>query len=130
MHRTRSAVRTGLCLVALSLLLPLPVEAQPSVNGRLPLPNGVPLGDYGGLVFMIGLLVTHMILLAIVQYSHTYLSGWIGQTIIKDIRIKLYQHLLKLRLKFFDKTPIGRFVTSTCFVIERKTARDWNLPYI
>lgn len=78
----------------------------------------VPVGDYNGLVFMVILLIAHLILLAIVQYLHTYLSGWIGQTIIKDIRIKLYHHLIKLRLKYFDNTPIGRLVTRNISDIE------------
>jgi ATP-binding cassette subfamily B protein len=59
-----------------------------------------------------------MFLQAIVQWAHTYYSGWIGQVIIKDIRVRLYQHLLKLRLKFFDNTPIGRLVTRNISDIE------------
>lgn len=78
----------------------------------------VPQGDYNGLVFILGILVTHLIVLAIVQYSHTYLSGWFGQVIIRDIRVKLYKHLLSLKLKFFDKTPIGRLVTRNVSDIE------------
>lgn len=99
--------------VVLAALVPLrPVLVQRAID------NYVPLGDYGGLVYMVGLLVIHMILLAIVQYSHTYMSGWVGQTIIKDIRTKLYEHLLKLKLKFFDNTPIGRLVTRNVSDIE------------
>lgn len=52
------------------------------------------------------------------QYAHTYYSGWLGQTIIKDIRLQLYQKILILRLKFFDKTPIGRLVTRNISDIE------------
>jgi len=78
----------------------------------------VPKGDYSGLVTMLIILVLHLILSAVVQYAHTYLSGWVGQTIIKDIRIKLYNHILRLKLKFFDKTPIGRLVTRNVSDIE------------
>lgn len=59
------------------------------------------LGDRDGLLRIIYILVGLMILQAIVQWAHTYYSGWIGQVIIKDIRVRLYKHLLKLRLKFF-----------------------------
>jgi ATP-binding cassette subfamily B protein len=52
------------------------------------------------------------------QYIHTYLSGKIGQFVIRDIRVKLYAHLVSLRLKFFDKTPIGRLVTRTISDVE------------
>ncbi|HEX6890335.1 MAG TPA: ABC transporter ATP-binding protein, partial [Chryseolinea sp.] len=55
---------------------------------------------------------------AIAQYAHTYLSGWLGQQVIRDIRAKLYAHVVSLRLKFFDKTPIGRLVTRTISDVE------------
>jgi ATP-binding cassette subfamily B protein len=78
----------------------------------------IALGDYQGLVDMTLVLLGLLLLHAIFQYSHTYLSGWIGQNIIKDIRIQLYRHLLKLRLKFFDNTPIGRLVTRNISDVE------------
>ncbi|MBW3470393.1 ABC transporter ATP-binding protein [Arthrospiribacter ruber] len=78
----------------------------------------VAVGDGPGLVKIIYLLIFLLILQAVVQFAHTYLSGWIGQVIIKDIRIKLYRHLLKMRLKFFDNTPIGRLVTRNISDIE------------
>ncbi|MFD2033659.1 ABC transporter ATP-binding protein [Belliella marina] len=78
----------------------------------------VAFGDKPGLVQIIYLLVGLMVLQAIVQFLHTYLSGWIGQVIIRDIRVRLYRHLLKMRLKFFDNTPIGRLVTRNVSDIE------------
>jgi ATP-binding cassette, subfamily B, multidrug efflux pump len=78
----------------------------------------VAVGDSAGLLQIIYILVGLMILQALVQWAHTYYSGWIGQVIIKDIRVRLYKHLLKLRLKFFDNTPIGRLVTRNVSDIE------------
>ncbi len=78
----------------------------------------IAVGDYQGLVNMTLLLFGLLLLHAVVQYLHTYLSGLIGQNIIKDIRIQLYHHLLRLRLKFFDKTPIGRLVTRNVSDVE------------
>ncbi len=78
----------------------------------------VAVGDTGGLLRIIYILIGLMILQALVQWAHTYYSGWIGQVIIKDIRVRLYKHLLKLRLKFFDNTPIGRLVTRNVSDIE------------
>ena len=65
-------------------------------------------------IILVVLLVTQ----AFVQFAHTYLSGWIGQYIIRDIRIKLYEHILSLQLKFFDKTAIGRLVTRSVSDVE------------
>ncbi|MCO6359983.1 ATP-binding cassette subfamily B protein [Roseivirga pacifica] len=99
--------------VFLAVLMPIrPILVQKAID------EYVPQGDYNGLVFILGVLVAHLIVLAIVQYSHTYLSGWFGQVIIRDIRVKLYRHLLSLKLKFFDKTPIGRLVTRNVSDIE------------
>jgi ATP-binding cassette subfamily B protein len=75
-------------------------------------------GDYSGLVSMIILLLVLLVIQGVVQYLHTYLSGWLGQHIIKDLRVKLYKHLLSLRLKFYDRTPIGRLVTRNVSDIE------------
>ena len=78
----------------------------------------ISVGDYQGLINMTFLLLGLLILHALVQYAHTYLSGWIGQNIIKDIRIELYRHLLRLKLKFFDRTPIGKLVTRSISDVE------------
>lgn len=104
-------------LVFLTIFLAILTPIRPYIV-QLAIDEYVPAGDYDGLVLMTTILVFHIILLAVVQYSHTYLSGWVGQVIIKDIRVKLYKHLLKLKLKFFDKTPIGRLVTRNVSDIE------------
>ncbi|MDG1276869.1 MAG: ABC transporter ATP-binding protein [Algoriphagus sp.] len=99
--------------IALALLAPTrPYFIQVAID------DYVTVGDGAGLLKIIYLLVGLMILQALVQWAHTYYSGWIGQVIIRDIRVQLYQHLLKLRLKFFDNTPIGRLVTRNISDIE------------
>ncbi len=75
-------------------------------------------GDYQGLVNMMSVLIGLLVVQGIAQYFHTYVSGWLGQHVIRDIRIQLYEHLLSLRLQYFDKTPIGRLVTRTISDIE------------
>jgi len=74
--------------------------------------------DYPGLVKMIILLIFLLVMQAIVQYLHTYYSDWLGQHVIRDIRIRLYEHLLKLKLRFLDKTPVGQLVTRNVSDIE------------
>jgi ATP-binding cassette subfamily B multidrug efflux pump len=99
--------------IALAILAPTrPYFIQVAID------DYIAVGDSAGLLKIIYLLVGLMILQAFVQWAHTYYSGWIGQVIIRDIRVKLYKHLLKLRLKFFDNTPIGRLVTRNISDIE------------
>lgn len=78
----------------------------------------VSVGNYQGMLYLTILLIGLLIFQSGFQYIHTYISGRIGQYVIRDIRIKLYQHLVRLRLKFFDKTPIGRLVTRTISDVE------------
>ena len=104
-------------LIFLTLALAILAPTRPYFI-QVAIDDYVALGDRPGLVQIIYLLVGLMVLQAFVQFAHTYLSGWIGQVIIKDIRIRLYRHLLKMRLKFFDNTPIGRLVTRNVSDIE------------
>ncbi len=104
-------------LVFLTLALAVLAPARPFVIQKA-IDNQIAQGDFQGLINMTLILVGLLVLQAIVQYGHTFLSGWLGQYIIRDIRIKLYRHLLSLRLKFFDKTPIGRLVTRNVSDVE------------
>lgn len=104
-------------LVFLTLALAVLAPIQPYLI-QLTVDNNIATGDYQGLIDMILILVGVLVLQAVVMYFHTYLSGWLGQYIIRDIRTSLYDHLLKLRLKFFDRTPIGRLVTRNISDIE------------
>jgi ATP-binding cassette subfamily B multidrug efflux pump len=102
-----------LLTVALAILTPIkPFLIQKTID------EDVAVGNYQGLVNMTILLIVILIAQSIVQYYHTYISGWLGQYIIKDIRIKLFNHIQNLRLRFFDKTPIGRLVTRNVSDIE------------
>jgi ATP-binding cassette subfamily B multidrug efflux pump len=85
---------------------------------QLTLDGDVAEGNYQGMVWMMGVLLILLIVQSVAQYAHTYMSGWMGQQIIRDIRTALYKHLVNLRLKFFDKTPIGRLVTRTISDVE------------
>lgn len=99
--------------VLLGLLTPLrPILIQYTID------NDVAFGDYAGMVNIMIVLLVLLVMHSIAQYAHTYVSGWLGQQVIRDIRTKLYEHIVNLRLKFFDKTPIGRLVTRTISDVE------------
>jgi ATP-binding cassette, subfamily B, multidrug efflux pump len=104
-------------LVFLILLMALLTPLTPLLI-RYTLDHYVALGDYSGLTMMLLVMVGLLVVQSFAQYFNTYLSGWLGQNIIRDIRIKLYEKILHLRLKFFDDTPIGRLVTRTVSDIE------------
>lgn len=104
-------------LVILTVLLAALAPTRPYLI-QLAIDGPVADRNWSGLWNFTMILVGLLVFQAIVQYLHTFYSGWLGQYIIKDIRVKLYKHLLSLRLKFFDKTPIGRLVTRNVSDIE------------
>lgn len=58
-------------------------------------------------IFLIFLIIVQ----AVGEYAHSYLSGYVGQNVIRDMRVKLFEHLMRFRLKFYDNTPVGRLIT-------------------
>ena len=104
-------------LVFLTIALAILAPTRPYLI-QIAIDEHVALGDAAGLLQIIYVLVALMVIQAFAQWAHTYYSGWLGQVIIKDIRVRLFKHLLRLRLKFFDNTPIGRLVTRNVSDIE------------
>ncbi|MEA5139313.1 ABC transporter ATP-binding protein [Arcicella rigui] len=80
--------------------------------------NYIAVGNYPMLAKMLLLMIGILLLQGFLQFISAYMAGWLGQTVIRDIRVSLYQKILSLRLKFFDDTPIGRLVTRTVSDIE------------
>lgn len=104
-------------VVALTVILGILTPLRPYLI-QYTLDNDVAEGNYQAMVTMMIILLGLLVFQSIAQYVHTYLSGWIGQQVIRDIRTKLYQHIVNLRLRFFDKTPIGRLVTRSISDVE------------
>ncbi|HRH34123.1 MAG TPA: ABC transporter ATP-binding protein [Catalimonadaceae bacterium] len=99
--------------VFLGFLAPIrPMLIQFAIDG--PVANADGKGLQNMVILMFGLLIVQ----AIGTYWQTFLSNWIGQTIIRDMRIRLYSHILRLRIRFFDNTQIGRLITRNISDIE------------
>ena len=52
------------------------------------------------------------------RFYFSYITAWLGQTVVKDLRVKVYNKILGLKLSQFDKTPIGTLTTRTINDIE------------
>lgn len=68
-------------------------------------------GNEHGLTVMVLVLFGLMLVQGVTQYTLTYLTEWIGQRTIFDLRTEVFTHLQRLSLKFFDRNPVGRLVT-------------------
>lgn len=68
-------------------------------------------GDLEGLLRVFLMVVAVLVVEALVQYRVTYLANWVAQSVSLDLRAKLYRHVSRFRLKYFDQTPVGALVT-------------------
>ncbi len=104
-------------VIVLTFLLGVLTPIRPLLI-QYTLDSHVQYGNYWAMVNVMLLILGLLVIQSGVQYAHTYISGGIAQFVIRDIRIQLYKHLIGLRLRFFDKTPIGRLVTRTISDVE------------
>lgn len=75
-------------------------------------------GDLAGLRQIVLVLVAVLVGEGVLSFVNSYLTQWIGQQAIYDLRTKLYRHIQQQPLAFFDRTPIGRLITRTTSDVE------------
>ena len=74
--------------------------------------------DYSGMTSIILLMGIALTVEVILMISFTYYSNWLGQKVIKDIRVKIFDKIINLKMSFFDKNSVGRLVTRAVSDIE------------
>lgn len=99
--------------VALAIIAPLrPLLIQYALD------NYIFTDNYKGLLNITLLMILLLLAQTIIQYFHTYLTNTLGQSTIRDLRINVFNHISKLKLRFFDRTPIGQLITRTVSDLE------------
>ncbi|WP_291722376.1 ABC transporter ATP-binding protein [Bernardetia sp.] len=104
-------------IIFLTVLLGVIAPIRPYLI-KLTVDDYILQSNWEGLNLMLILLIASAILQVGVEFIHSYLSGWLGQNVVRDIRMQVYNHLMEMKLSFYDKTPIGRLVTRTISDIE------------
>ena len=74
--------------------------------------------DYQGMIFFVGLMFITLILEVIFQFLFVFYANWLGQKVIKDLRVKLFNKIIYFKMAYFDKTAVGRLVTRSVSDIE------------
>ncbi|GAB3916126.1 ABC transporter ATP-binding protein [Mucilaginibacter boryungensis] len=80
--------------------------------------NYIVVSNYNGLVFIVCLMLAQLVVQTIAQYYQTYLTNSLGESVIRDLRIHIFNHVTSMRLRYFDKTPIGVLITRTVSDLE------------
>ncbi len=109
----RRFVFTGLLTVLLAILTPIrPLIIQYTVD------HYIADGDEQMLLNMTIIMIGLLMLEALVQFVQTYMANWVGQSVIRDLRMQVYRKIVGFKLKYFDNTAIGTLVTRAVSDIE------------
>lgn len=103
--------------VILTILLALVAPVRPFLI-KYTLDHYILKSNYNGLLIMTIVMMVLLVVQSVIQYSHTLLTNTLGQSAIRDLRIDIFNHITTLRLKYFDKTPIGQLITRTVSDLE------------
>lgn len=70
------------------------------------------------LIYFICLMLGVLLLDVITQFLFIYFANWLGQEVIRDIRVKLFEHMLGFKKQYYDQSAVGRLVTRAVSDIE------------
>jgi ATP-binding cassette subfamily B protein len=100
--------------VIIAILFTIVVAAlgplRPFLN-KIAIDDYISKGDKPGLLLMIGAIFALLVVNGALRVGMTYIMQWVGQNVLNDIRTKLFVHIQRLSLSYYDKNPVGRLVT-------------------
>ena len=75
--------------------------------------------EYDGFVFYMLIMLVLLIFEVVSQLLFIYYASWLGQSVVRDIRVKLFKHMLKFKMTYFDKSSVGVLITRAVTDMER-----------
>jgi ATP-binding cassette subfamily B protein len=100
--------------VAFGILLSIVISAMEAIRPyftKIAVDTNIAQHDKEGVLRTMLLFLSVLVVRGLIQYASAYLTQWIGQRTIFDVRMEIFAHLQRLSLRFFDRNPIGRLIT-------------------
>ncbi|MFB1003627.1 MAG: ABC transporter ATP-binding protein [Bacteroidia bacterium] len=85
---------------------------------QLTIDQAIAEGDKDAILYFSLLIFMHLIVHSFTLFGHTYVTNLLGQNVIKDLRMKVFKHILSLNSAFFDKSKVGTLVTRSVSDVE------------
>ena len=104
-------------VIAWAILLSIFAALRPYLLKNI-VDNYIRTQDAKGLLFFVVIIGVVLLLEVLSQFYFVFWANWLGQDIIKDIRIKLFKHLTSFKMSYFDHEPVGKLVTRSVSDIE------------
>lgn len=111
-YKNRFALSIVLAIV-LAILAPIrPILIQHTIN------NIIAKGLVNALIWITVIQIGILIIETVLRFVFSFITTWLGQTVVKDLRVEVFGKIIRLNLSQFDKTPIGTLTTRTINDIE------------
>lgn len=81
--------------------------------------NNITNREYEGFLFYIIVMLILLLLEVISQLLFIYSASWLGQSVVRDIRVKLFKHILGFKMKYYDNSSVGVLITRAVTDMER-----------
>ena len=94
-----------------SLLLATAASLAPAPLARWAIDDGILHKDINKLDLIAGLFVLSALIVWVATYLQTYLTGWVGQRALQDLRLRLFTHLQSQPVGFYEQRPTGVLVS-------------------
>jgi ATP-binding cassette subfamily B protein len=111
-YRGLTALAVLLLLAGAGLALVGPVLTQRALDVAIPRHDIGLLGTLAA-VYLAALLVEFVI-----DYGQTFLTAYVGQRVMYDLRMQIFEHLQRLSISYFDRNPVGRLMTRVTSDVE------------
>src|SRR3954453_7656632 len=109
--RLTAPYRTRTILSIFSLLLATATALAPPFLSKYAIDDGIKRHDLGTLWVIVAIFLAAGLGNWGISYAQTYLTGWVGERILADLRVKLFGHLQRLSLGFFERNRAGVIIS-------------------
>lgn len=105
-------------LLALVVLLAILSTATPYIT-KYAIDNSIAVKQPKSFLFYVFVMFVVLIFQTIFQLTFIYYAAWLGQNLVMDVRVKLFNHLLSFKMKYYDTSSVGVLITRAVTDMER-----------
>ncbi|WP_445732783.1 ABC transporter ATP-binding protein [Mariniflexile sp.] len=105
-------------LLLLVILLAVLTTATPYIT-KYAIDNSIAVRQPKSFLFYVVIMFGVLILQTVFQLAFIYYAAWLGQNLVMDVRVKLFNHLLSFKMKYYDNSSVGVLITRAVTDMER-----------
>ena len=98
-------------LALLSLVIGTAATLAPPPLAKLAIDEGITKGDTGALDLIVVAFLASALIAWGASYAQTYLVGWVGQRVLQDLRLRIFEHLQTLSVNFYARRQAGVIIS-------------------